>query len=648
MASDKELTSGKAIKEQFAQYGRAGTPFDPVGGVDLSGANPERLWQVMRIFGWKDSRFVTQAEIDANNWKVAKDATSVRVKVRNRKDGREDELVMFNAENVLGMPSLAEMLAMPDEEIERMQGREIEGELQMMPTRELVHKAENELASAQELQPHEMTLAEFSRFAEVVKLENHGRQWEVFFRGERSGFCDAPTIEGALREAHAREVNNALYWNTPEAKLPSNMKRPAIPPANVLAEYPEVCARFADVLEKPLAPPEPSGRFAVHAPYWVNGLHNAKGIALAKEINKVIEDRGLSENRVAIEQLLSARPEAARFGLEVVDEEVHLSDLHWKKNVAEPRFLLDGAFVRDKEGAYRPVAGGRALVIDHGDSLSLKSRDKDGYAAAMELAIAKGWTAIELKGKPAMLAEAWLEAKLKGLDVVNYSPTKEDLEKYEARVAKEAGRQASAPGKVQEQSSEQVVVRPFVNANGDNKVATIRYTVLWEHKGQESAKFGFFDNAKDAAALFADIPPAFLPAVVRSVTRADRYVEAEVGNLIAGIQGPVGNTQKVAYADMDHEFAEAYQAVIEKNKNLENAAVASFSGAVIDVGQDENGSYVDQKIGRDPDNIMRHYLAKGAKTPVKGSVVDIIRVDGRSRVKERSLEVEGGGRELAR
>lgn len=96
-------------------------------------------------------------------------------------------------------------------------------------------------------QPQELTLAEFSEIAKVVELENHGRKWDVTFLGDSMGFADAATKAGALREAHAREVNNALYAHQPEA--PDFLGKPVFPPAHVLAEYPEMEARFPEVFE---------------------------------------------------------------------------------------------------------------------------------------------------------------------------------------------------------------------------------------------------------------------------------------------------------------------------------------------------------------------------------------------------------------
>lgn len=93
--------------------------------------------------------------------------------------------------------------------------------------------------------PHELTSAEFASIARAVKLENHGRQWEVFFGNKSLGFCDSPSAPAALNEAHLREVNNALYSNSPDT--PEFMEKLSMPSDRVLAEYPELRVTFAEM-----------------------------------------------------------------------------------------------------------------------------------------------------------------------------------------------------------------------------------------------------------------------------------------------------------------------------------------------------------------------------------------------------------------
>lgn len=108
---------------------------------------------------------------------------------------------------------------------------------------------EDALLSAQ---PHELTFAEFSTVVQVKKLgPDHGRQWEVFNGRESLGFADGPTEEGALRQVHEREVNNALYGNLPDSP---DCLRKGMPPQRVLDEYPglqKLWKRVIDAHQKP-------------------------------------------------------------------------------------------------------------------------------------------------------------------------------------------------------------------------------------------------------------------------------------------------------------------------------------------------------------------------------------------------------------
>lgn len=110
---------------------------------------------------------------------------------------------------------------------------------------QVVKMGEKEIAKS--LPPaQKLTFSEFSTFATAVKLENHGRQWEVFYGEDNMGFADGPSVSAALKMAHVGAVNNAIYANSPEA--PEFMQGTQVfPPENVVAEYPHLKVRFADV-----------------------------------------------------------------------------------------------------------------------------------------------------------------------------------------------------------------------------------------------------------------------------------------------------------------------------------------------------------------------------------------------------------------
>jgi antirestriction protein ArdC/phage/plasmid primase-like uncharacterized protein len=90
-------------------------------------------------------------------------------------------------------------------------------------------------------QPHEMTLAEFSTQITIERLENHGRKWNVTL-GDYSAFSDAESSDLAIADVHRAAVNNALYLNSLDATVPGG--KPSLPPAAVLAEYPDLLAEY--------------------------------------------------------------------------------------------------------------------------------------------------------------------------------------------------------------------------------------------------------------------------------------------------------------------------------------------------------------------------------------------------------------------
>ncbi len=90
--------------------------------------------------------------------------------------------------------------------------------------------------------PHQVLFSEFCRHATLTPLHNHGRAAEVFYNQQSLGFVDHHGQEG-LRQAHQREVNNALYHNTPD-QLPAIVP---LPPAKVLGEYPQLADKFPEL-----------------------------------------------------------------------------------------------------------------------------------------------------------------------------------------------------------------------------------------------------------------------------------------------------------------------------------------------------------------------------------------------------------------
>lgn len=296
------------------------------------------------------------------------------------------------------------------------------------------------------------------------------------------------------------------------------------------------------------AAPEVEAAYAVMAPYWREGLHNHEGIALAEQVNRLIDLQKLGKNKAAIATMLNTYPDNRRLGLEIVPRSKYLNDPYRKVNPAEPVQLLEGELIRDKAGAYRPKVGGRAVLQDKGTSLVLKSKSEHAYRGAMELALAKGWKAIELKGTPKILAQAWLEAKVLGLEVVNYAPTERDRENLAQRMAEEVQKREAAAAKADALAPELVEVRPVIDANGKQVTATVTSHV---ERSNRSPQLLFTHMGAPGDAL--PDTHAQEPVLTRSVTRLGDVVREEVN---AGGSMP-RTPKKVAATVVDREVSEA-------------------------------------------------------------------------------------------
>jgi hypothetical protein len=81
--------------------------------------------------------------------------------------------------------------------------------------------------------------------------------------------------------------------------------------------------------------------------------------------------------------------------------------------------------VRGNDFVFKGEAG-RVAFTDHGKQLSSKSDVPMVVRAMVDMAQAKGWEGIGIKGTPEFMRSTWLEASLRGIDVQGYTPTAED------------------------------------------------------------------------------------------------------------------------------------------------------------------------------------------------------------------------------
>jgi len=392
-----------------------------------------------------------------------------------------------------------------------------------------------------------------------------------------------------------------------------------------------------------------SDRYVVGAPYWLDGMHNFTGLTMARELNELIQKAGITRDQEAMKRLLSGRDRAAMYELKVISEEEHLQDADFVRNLAEPEFLLNGELVRDKHGAYRPNGGGKEVLLDQGESLVIKSKSGQAYEAAIELAKAKGWTAIELSGNGKMLANAWLEAKMTNIEVVNYKPTLEDEKRLAERMALENAKkvaqespEAAPEAAKQEPAPEVVEVHPYTDHDGHEKTAKIVYTVTQEGRDNQE-----FHDPADAAKAFAKAPAKNMPAVFRSVVRdGNGEVTTEaVADVSQTKERGKDKLAKIVNAKVDQVFHQAYTNIQEAEKEAKKkepaktgpASPQMFSGKILRI----EGDAVIQKIGRGANDIKSHPISKLDRVPDIGEVVDIsYGKDGKAIMSGKAAEVE--------
>lgn len=508
-------TEIEKMKDRMRQQARAGLPFNPVSSLFITGANVQRLQKSMDSFGWTDHRFISASQAKANGWVISDDAEKVTISERDEKSGAVSQYSLFNASSVLGMPTLAEMLQMDDEAFLAMRG--IAPAELAAQTKDQISTVEAGNSVAEEISPDAEMDA--PRPSQETSVETDDFDVEV-----------GPALSKDLETAADIE------------QIPSEEK--AHPAAKDL---------FLDELVQQLDPPtfehageeidwseEPSSEideFVVSAPYWLDGLHNFEGLKLADEINRLIQEKKLGIKKEGVSDLLATYPDKLKYGLNVIEKNKNEKDPLRKANLAEPKTLLHGALVRDKEGKYRPKEGGLPIIEDKGTSLKLKRKNGKAYEAAMELALAKGWKAIELNGKPKMLGQAWLEAKMKGLEVVNYTPTEKDREALAQRMAE---RDAAI---AKDQGNETVELRPVIDSDGREVMAKVTTTVEQENKpiGEEALASGNIAQRSTLTrsttrlndVVRTDVQPGTVPKGSRAARNTKDIVQREIAEAVA-------------------------------------------------------------------------------------------------------------------
>lgn len=623
---------------------RAKQPFDPINLNNFRGRNYSRCVDSMKSYKWTDPRFITEDQAKENGWSIPKDALSVTLKHQDRtKPEFGGPFRVFNASVVLGMPTLASLLEADKAAI----------------TKSVVGPV---LASAKVVAP--AIDVGMKKIAEVAKEP-------------------APMLEDviSITPTRAQQVENIVD----EIGTSEYQKQQALDvigqPAQVNVTVDQIGTKAeVNTLDITNDATEEQEGFAFLAPYMLNGLHNFEGLALAEKLNKLAKEKKLTESKEKLDYLLGTDSKAKSLGLKVVETSVYLGDPELRRDRSNPRSLLAGELVRDKDGMYHPAGGGRPVVHDKGEAIVVKSKTQHAFAGALELAMAKGWNTIEITGKKSMVAEAWLEAQLRGINVVNFEPSEKDKEKLVERLAQvEAERReretkelAAAkaleeqqakehgvadvgggsvapdtddqekdqtlvitPGAL-EQTPERVEQREVSVAPGEKKMASITYRVCYQRDAQSSPIERRCDSAKEAAKAFGRLDASSNPVVIRTVTRLDGEVDEDVvQGTVLGKPLKANKAIHAALPVVDREFDEAMD--MEMAADREHGPVinkGTQSGKILNV----NGDRFSQSRGGGSTEVIWHDAAnfpKGFK-PEIGKVMDISYRNGLGTAKDMS------------
>jgi hypothetical protein len=94
-----------------------------------------------------------------------------------------------------------------------------------------------------------------------------------------------------------------------------------------------------------------------------------------------------------------------------------------------PEIVLGAYTVKD--GKFHDPDSNALRFEDHGKKLSTPVEDRKVITHMLEVAAAKNWSQLELKGTETFKQIAWLEAQARGIETKGYKPNERDLEQLE-------------------------------------------------------------------------------------------------------------------------------------------------------------------------------------------------------------------------
>lgn len=104
------------------------------------------------------------------------------------------------------------------------------------------------------------------------------------------------------------------------------------------------------------------------------------------------------------------------------------SDDERGSGMAEP---VHKRFLQTKQKYYFRDDAKKVAFEDNGRRLKTKHNDPAVARSMIEVAEAKGWKSIKVKGSEEYKREVWLQASMKGIDVAGYKPRDTDIARLE-------------------------------------------------------------------------------------------------------------------------------------------------------------------------------------------------------------------------
>lgn len=480
-----------AEKMTMAQAVRAGAAFNPLSASDGQGevyeGNAQTLLaKAMSDHGWGDMRFVTEHQINAAGWTLNPGAEKVQVTLKDDR-GAWGNRVLYNAEQISGMPSVAAMLAVAET---RIRDAREEAALPFMVAsggEVLLYAPDGKSALSRD-------------YTGIVEGGNPKKFWHVAqdkgqwmfeplsadnytdakaqvaaMHGGQGVEKSADTVPGQAVNAALPAIDSQLVDESIDAYTYAPVRAATVAAAAKLRAEEEGRESEAvgvgeddkvfldgggwvprsaqdDYIEAELTARAAYAKVMSGAPVGSGLLSpiSAENQSFADQADaayaeiegparKKRDEQRIPGGRLADDDLVVG---PAKRALEHDDEPLAVTPFFKEREILrEPQFvyaeanLLGNVFKERVSGSGEYVRGEEKKVafIDKGVSLVVRDKQPDCYKAVMELAKQKGWTAIELSGKKEHLAKGWLEAQLLGIEVANYTPGEKDLAALDAR-----------------------------------------------------------------------------------------------------------------------------------------------------------------------------------------------------------------------